>query len=85
MQLRLAALPGITPMPSAANYLLIQSRRSLVPLGEALQQRHRILVRDCRSFEGLGENWLRIGLQSRSYNRRIVSAMRRELLCTPLA
>ena len=31
MQQQLAALPGITPMPSAVNYLLIRSNRS-VPL-----------------------------------------------------
>ena len=84
LQRQLAQLPGLTPLPSAANFLLIHAEHSLVPLGEALQQRHRILVRDCRSFEGLGENWLRIGLQSRRHNRRIVSAMLRELRCTPL-
>ena len=67
------------------NYLLIRANRSLLPLREALEQRHRILLRDCRSFEGLGENWLRIGLQSRRNNRRIVSAMRKELSRTPLA
>jgi histidinol-phosphate/aromatic aminotransferase/cobyric acid decarboxylase-like protein len=85
MQRQLAALPGITPMPSAVNYLLIRANRSLVPLREALEQRHRILLRDCRSFEGLGEAWLRIGLQSRRNNRRIVWAMREELKRTPLA
>ena len=85
MQRKLAALPGITPMPSAVNYLLIRANRSLVPLREALEQRHRILLRDCRSFEGLGETWLRIGLQSRRNNRRIVWAMREELKRTPLA
>ena len=85
MQRQLAALPGITPMPSAVNYLLIRANRSLVPLREALEQRHRILLRDCRSFEGLGETWLRIGLQSRRNNRRIVWAMREELKRTPLA
>ena len=85
MQRKLAALPGITPMSSAANYLLIRANRSLVPLREALEQRHRILLRDCRSFEGLGETWLRIGLQSRRNNRRIVWAMREELKRTPLA
>ena len=84
MQQQLALLPGITPMPSVVNYLLIRSNRSLLPLREALEQRHRILLRDCRSFEGLGENWLRIGLQSRRNNRRIVSAMRKELSLTPL-
>ena len=85
MQQQLAALPGITPMPSAVNYLLIRSNRSLVPLREAMEQRHRILLRDCRSFEGLGETWLRIGLQSRRNNRRIVRAMREELKRNPLA
>ena len=85
MQQQLAALPGITPMPSAVNYLLIRSNRSLVPLREALEQRNRILLRDCRSFEGLGETWLRIGLQSRRNNRRIVRALREELRRSPLA
>ena len=85
MQQQLAALPGITPMPSAVNYLLIRSNRSLVPLREAMEQRHRILLRDCRSFECLGETWLRIGLQSRRNNRRIVKALREELQCSPLA
>ena len=84
LQQQLAQLPGITPMPSAANFLLIRSQQSLLQLREALEQRHFILLRDCRSFEGLGENWLRIGLQSRRNNRRIVSAMRKELSRTPL-
>ena len=85
MQRQLAALPGITPMPSAVNYLLIRANRSLVPLREVLEQRHRILLRDCRSFEGLGETWLRIGLQSRRNNCRIVWAIREELKRSPLA
>ena len=85
MQRQLATLPGITPMPSAVNYLLIRANRSLMRLREALEQRHRILLRDCRSFEGLGETWLRIGLQSRRNNRRIVWAMREELKRSPLA
>ena len=84
MQQQLAALPGIMPMPSAANFLLIRAEHSLVPLQEAVEQHHWILLRDCRSFEGLGECWLRIGLQSRRNNRRIVSAMRQELQRNPL-
>ena len=43
-------------------------------LRQALETRHHILLRDCRSFEGLGETWLRIGLQSRRNNRRIIRA-----------
>jgi len=84
LQHRLAALPGIMPMPSAANYLLIRGERegkpwSLQPLREALEVRHRILLRDCRSFDGLDETWLRIGYQNRRGNRRIIRAMRMEL------
>jgi histidinol-phosphate/aromatic aminotransferase/cobyric acid decarboxylase-like protein len=85
VQRQLAQLPGITPMPSAVNYLLIRASSSLVPLRESLEKRHRILLRDCRSFEGLGETWLRIGLQSRRNNRRIVRALREELQRSPLA
>ena len=85
MQRQLAALPGITPMPSSVNFLLIRAEHSLVPLREAVEQRHHILLRDCRSFEGLGETWLRIGLQSRGNNRRIIRALRQELERHPLA
>ena len=84
LQQQLSTLPGITPLPSAANYLLIRGERngepcSLQPLREALETRHRILLRDCRSFEGLDDSWLRIGYQSRRGNRRIIRAMRIEL------
>lgn len=83
-QHQLASLPGIIPMPSAANYLLIRGECngepvSLQPLREALETRHRILLRDCRSFEGLDDTWLRIGYQSRAGNRRIIRALRQEL------
>jgi len=80
LRAQLAAIPGLTPMPSAANFLLIRGDRSLEPLREALERRHRILLRDCRSFEGLDERWLRLGYQSRRRNRRIVSAIRQEWL-----
>ncbi len=76
---RLAALHGpwgaLTPLPSAANYLLVRAKGSLVPLREGLEQRHRIMLRDCRSFAGLDERWLRIGLQSRRGNRRLLRAL----------
>jgi len=79
LQAALAQLPGITPLPSAANFLLLHGEASLVPLRERLERRHRILLRDCRSFEGLGERWLRIGYQSRSGNRRLLRALQQEL------
>ena len=73
----LAAGPAgrLVPMPSAANYLLVRGTGSLVPLREGLEQRHRILVRDCRSFAGLDGRWLRIGLQDRRGNQRLLRAL----------
>lgn len=75
---QLAALPGLTPLPSAANYLLVRGEVSLQSLRERLECRHRILVRDCRSFDGLGEHWLRIGYQGRRGNRRLLRALEQE-------
>jgi L-threonine-O-3-phosphate decarboxylase len=79
LQQQLAQLPGISPLPSAANFLLIRGETSLLPLRERLERRHHILLRDCRSFDGLGPNWLRIGYQSHQHNRRIIGALRQEL------
>ena len=78
-QAELSAIPGLRPLPSAANYVLVQGDQSLLPLRQRLEQRHRILLRDCRSFAGLGERWLRIGYQARRGNRAILGALRSEL------
>jgi histidinol-phosphate/aromatic aminotransferase/cobyric acid decarboxylase-like protein len=53
--------------------------RPLTSLLPVLARRHRILLRDCRSFSGLDGHWLRIGLQDRRGNRRLVAALRKEL------
>jgi histidinol-phosphate/aromatic aminotransferase/cobyric acid decarboxylase-like protein len=84
LQGQLAALPGLQPLPSAANYLLLRGQyggrpMALEPLRLALEQQHRILLRDCRSFDGLGDHWLRLGYQGRSGNRRIVRALAQAL------
>ena len=79
MRDQLARLPGLHPLPSAANFLLMKGEESLVPLRETLERRERILLRDCSSFTGLGDHWLRIGLQRRRDNRRIISSLRRAL------
>ena len=78
---RLAQVPGLRPLPSAANFLLMQGERagqplSLEPLRLGLEH-HRILVRDCRSFEGLDDTWIRLALLDRAGHRRLLSALRR--------
>ena len=73
---QLDAIPGVNPYPSAANYLLIQGEQSLLELRER-SALDGVLLRDCRSFAGLGECWLRIGLQDRRGNQRILRALQR--------
>ncbi len=72
---KLKGLPGIQPYPSSANFFLIRGDFSLVSLRKQLADR-RILLRDCRSFEHLGDHWLRIGLQNRAGNLRLLKAMK---------
>ena len=80
----LAAVPGLEPLPSAANFLLVRGRAgggaalSLEPLRLALEHRHRILVRDCRSFPGLDGSWLRIALSDRPGRQRLLRALSQE-------
>ena len=79
---QLEAIPGLKAYPSAANYLLIQGEQSLLELRERLAL-DGVLLRDCRSFAGLGERWLRIGLQDRRGNQRILRALQRAQLNSP--
>ena len=79
---RVAALNGpagrLAILPSAANYLLVRGRGSLEPLRLSLAQRQHVLLRDCRSFDGLDDRWARIGLQDHRGNRRLLRALARE-------
>lgn len=81
---RLGELSGLKAMPSATSYLLLRGwqedgrPRSLEPLRQALAERHRILLRDCRSFDGLDDSWLRLSLQDRRAHRRLLRALHRE-------
>jgi threonine-phosphate decarboxylase len=74
---RLAAIPGLTVYPSVTNFLLLKITR----LGwdaPRLQQgliRHGMLIRDCRSFPGLGGGFMRIAVRGRKDNSRLLSAL----------
>ncbi|AAP99270.1 MULTISPECIES: pyridoxal phosphate-dependent aminotransferase [Prochlorococcus] len=78
LQSNLQNLKGIIAHPSSTNFQLIESSQSLAIFRERLAKKN-ILLRDCSSFEGLGENWLRISLQKKSDNRRIIEAMQQVL------
>lgn len=71
----LAAIPGLQPQVSAANFLLVASQQSSVQLQQQLLQHHQILIRDCLSFKELGDRFFRIAVRSESDNQRLIKVL----------
>jgi len=74
---RLAGLPGVKPFPGQANFLLVDITNtgfSSIELTKKMRQRG-ILVRDCSSFSGLGDNYIRLAIKTREENERLIAEM----------
>jgi threonine-phosphate decarboxylase len=66
---------GLSVCRSDGNFLLVKSPVSLY---EPLKKR-RILVRNCVSFKGLDENFMRVGLKTREQNQALLDAVKEAL------
>ncbi|ALF53503.1 threonine-phosphate decarboxylase [Nostoc piscinale CENA21] len=71
----LAAIAGLQPHTSAANFLLVTSQKSSLQLQQQLLQDHQILIRDCLSFKELGDRFFRVAVRSVSDNQRLLTAL----------
>ena len=73
------ARAGIEPYESAANFLLLRLPETMpdsTSLRAQLIRQHHIIVRDCRSFEGLEDGrFIRVAVRSRADNTRLVRAL----------
>ncbi len=76
----LAQLPGLQPMTSAANFLLVHSTSPVKQLQQRLLRQHRILIRDCLSFPELGDNYFRVAVKSHHENEQLVKALALSLI-----
>jgi len=74
----LAALPDLSPLPGAANFLLVASQRSVKSLQLKLLKQQQILIRDCNSFAELGDRFFRIAVRTPAENQRLVQALSNE-------
>lgn len=72
----LMAISGLNPHPGSANFLLVQSQRSVVDLQAELLKRHRVLIRDCISFPELGDRYFRVAVRSEAENQRLLDGLR---------
>lgn len=70
---------GVRVHDSAANFLLLELPPDAMPAGELrakLIREHRIIVRDCSSYEGLTRNkFLRVAVRNETDNARLVAAL----------
>lgn len=71
----LRAIPGLTPLLGAANYLLVHSAVSVPALQQALLSQHQLLIRDCLSFPELGDRFFRVAVRTLPENQRLLSAL----------
>jgi len=74
----LANLEGCRVFPGRANYLLLELGKSLPPasrLQKDLLTSERILIRDCHSFEGLDDHYVRFAIRLPEQNQRLLEAL----------
>jgi len=72
----LAKLPGLQPLESAANFLLVESQQSVSQLQEQLLKEYQIYIRDCLSFKELGDRYFRVAVRSKSDNQRLLTGLK---------
>jgi threonine-phosphate decarboxylase len=75
---------GLVVFPSAANYLFLELREDM-PTASELRSRllanHRLLIRNCDSYEGLAPGrYVRVGVRNHEDNCRLIQALSQELI-----
>lgn len=68
---------GLTPLPSAANFLLVRAQQSVMQLQEQLLKQSQILIRDCMSYPVLGDAYFRVAVRTEAENERLVDGIGR--------
>jgi threonine-phosphate decarboxylase len=80
MAARLSSIDGVSVIPSAANFVLLElppsHRASAITV--ALRRRG-ILIRDCSSFQGCTGRMIRVAVRRRQDNTRLLAALTRLL------
>lgn len=71
----LQAIPGLTPFPGVANYLLVRSEVSTVALQHWLLRHRQILIRDCVSFAELGDRFFRVAVRTVADHQRLLDGL----------
>lgn len=71
----LSNIEALEPMEGSVNFLLIKCKVSTTALQRKLLQQHKVYIRDCMSFEDLGDRFFRVAVKTREDNQRLIDAL----------
>ena len=69
------AMPGYRAREGAANFLLVNSKWSVLALQAALLVDKQILIRDCLNFRSLGDRYFRVAVRTKADNCKLVRSI----------
>ena len=72
-------LPGLQPLPSEVNFILVKSDFSVTSLQKNLLQQDRIYIRDCLSFPELGDRYFRVAVRTPPENQLLLQALKKAI------
>ena len=71
----LAKLPGLSPMKSCVNFILVKTQIPSPQIQAQLLKNYRILIRDCLSFPELGEDFFRVAVRTQAQNQTLLEGL----------
>ena len=71
----LASIPGLEPLASSTNFLLIKTTKSSTELQAELLKKYQIFIRDCLSFSELGDRYFRVAIRKQEDNNDLLAAL----------
>jgi threonine-phosphate decarboxylase len=60
--------------PSSTNFLLVKTKIKSKSLQKKLLK-NNLLIRDCSTFRGLDENYIRVAIKTRKENQKLINAL----------
>jgi len=74
---KIADIQGFQCHNSSTNFILIKIKQDSTKLQRKLLK-HKVLIRDCKSFHGLNNHYIRIAIKSHKDNLKLVRALEAE-------
>lgn len=74
LRTKISKINGFECYDSSTNFILIKTKYNSTTLKNKLLKK-KILVRDCKNFLGLNNNYIRIAVKTRQYNKQLIDEL----------